>query len=218
MNYAFGLEVLPKDFRFWLKEVSDYCAFALRSKQLNEAMRERVLSLANYWMMSVADASEEQTPFRAPLWSLPSTLNLGKVDIYALGIFTPRSLIAQLAPTSPLLYIFSLACHLSLAPEAERDTLLAALLTHESDLDPLWPALARHIARISTAEDRSLLEELAQHPERREPPLSWGLRHIIRGDIILDDGDTLTLDEVTEQMGMPRLSHLENISPEEKAV
>jgi hypothetical protein len=77
----------------------------------------------------------------------------------------------------------------------------------------LWAALARHIARLSTPEDRALLEELARHSEQRQPPLSWGLQYYVRGDLMLDD-DSVTLDEVCAQADLALLPFLESM-PEE---
>lgn len=81
-------------------------------------------------------------------------------------------------------------------------------------LDPLWPALARHLCRGSTAEDRALLTSLAQDPTLRPPPLQWGLRYIVRGDILLDGGTEITIDELTDRAGVPRLPYLEDLPPE----
>jgi hypothetical protein len=80
-----------------------------------------------------------------------------------------------------------------------------------ADAEPLWPALARHIAGWGTDEDRALLEHLAQHPEEREPPLSWGLRYIVRGDVMLDDGTVVTLDGLCDELGLPRLPYIEDM-------
>ncbi|HEY0994232.1 MAG TPA: NACHT domain-containing protein, partial [Kofleriaceae bacterium] len=52
--------------------------------------------------------------------------------------------------------LFQLACRFSLGHELASHQLRAALRYRG---DPLWPALARHIARISTASDRALLED-----------------------------------------------------------
>jgi hypothetical protein len=85
-----------------------------------------------------------------------------------------------------------------------------------SHLDPLWPALARHVARRSTIQDRDLLIDLARHPENREVPFQWGLRFIVRGDLLLDDGEFLTLDELADQAGIERLPYLDEMEPELK--
>lgn len=210
MNRAFGLEALPKDFRSWLSHVRDYCSYTLKWSELAAKNSGVAFNFATFWMR-YATRPEEQSYFRARLLSLPPDLELGDTDVHAIGLLNPRSLIARLKPASPLMSIFSHACRLSLDPEAEPDALLAALELYAQDSDPLWTALARHLARLSTEQDKALLEELAQHPERRDPPVSWGLRYIVRGDVILDDGDVLTLDEVTDRMAVPRLSYLEDI-------
>jgi len=82
------------------------------------------------------------------------------------------------------------------------------------DGDPIWPALARHVARISTADDRALLLDLARHPEQRAPPLSWGLRHYVRGDLVLDDDSVVTLDELCAAAGLAPLPLLEDLPDE----
>lgn len=94
-----------------------------------------------------------------------------------------------------------------------RDDLANALANWPEEGDPLWPALARHMARLSTPEDRALLENLACRPELRDPPLRWGLQYIVRGDLVLDDGSVLTLDELCEELGLPPLPYLEDRPP-----
>jgi hypothetical protein len=69
------------------------------------------------------------------------------------------------------------------------------------------------MARLSTPEDRALLENLACRPELRDPPLRWGLQYIVRGDLVLDDGSVLTLDELCEELGLPPLPYLEDRPP-----
>jgi hypothetical protein len=82
------------------------------------------------------------------------------------------------------------------------------------DLDPIWPAFARHLARRSTAEDRALLEHRIAHAEDDDSPLGWGLRFIVRGDVQLDDGTIVTLDELCDRHGLARLPLLEEMPPE----
>ena len=107
--------------------------------------------------------------------------------------------------------LFQLACRFSLGHELASHQLRAALRYRG---DPLWPALARHIARISTASDRALLEDLAARPEQRDGPLSWALRYYVRGDIMLSDGTAITLDELCDELGAPRFALLEDMPPE----
>ena len=68
-----------------------------------------------------------------------------------------------------------------------------------------------HAGASST--DRDLLINLACHPEQCEPPLAWGLRAIVRGDLLLDDGTVLTLDELADEVGLPRLPYLDEMPP-----
>jgi len=70
------------------------------------------------------------------------------------------------------------------------------------------------MARLSTPEDRALLTDLAQHPEKREPPLSWGLQFIVRGDVMLDNGSVVTLDELADEVDLPHLPYLEDLPDE----
>ncbi|MCW3097049.1 MAG: putative signal transduction protein with Nacht domain [Chthonomonadaceae bacterium] len=84
----------------------------------------------------------------------------------------------------------------------------------ERGVDPLWIALARHIARLSTPEDRALLEELAAYPEKRRGELSWALQYLIRGDVLLPDGTEVTLDELCRETDIPLYPLLEEMPPE----
>lgn len=114
-----------------------------------------------------------------------------------------------------LLRLFHHACRASLRPDDPwAASALAHALQEHTDDEPLWPALARHIARRSTTEDRVLLESLAGQPEQREGVLSWGLQYWVRGDLVLEDGSHLTLDDLADELGLPRLPLLEDQPPE----
>jgi hypothetical protein len=147
-----------------------------------------------------------------PDWMLDFTLG----ELSAFGRYGFRAVMAwtDLPTGSPLRILLSKACHLSLDPGGDPAPFEASLAQQEPPLDPLWPALARHLARRSTEADRSLLADLAAHPERRDGPLSWGLRYIVRGDVLLDDGSVVTLDELADEVGLERLPYLEEM-PEE---
>lgn len=108
--------------------------------------------------------------------------------------------------------LISEACRCSIDPGRKTD--LDLTRTPPNGLDPLWPSLARHIARMSTPEDKALLEALAQGDEKRPEPLSWGLQFNVRGDVLLDDGSVVTLDELADEAGVPRLPYLEEMEPE----
>lgn len=69
-------------------------------------------------------------------------------------------------------------------------------------------------SRRVRSEDHALLTDLAQHPEKRESPLSWGLQFIVRGDVLFDDGSVATLDELCDEAGVPRLPYLEDLPDE----
>jgi len=103
------------------------------------------------------------------------------------------------------------ACRLYCEPARSAEDLDEALGAFPEDGDALWPALARHIARRSNDKDRALLEGLAQDPKRREPPLRWGLQYIVRGDVMLDDGTVVTLNELADEAGMPPLPWIEDM-------
>lgn len=122
----------------------------------------------------------------------------------AFGRASPRAALAYggVSEGVPLLDLFRAACQASFAPG---DAPLRVAAAHACDAfegDPLWPALARHVARISTGEDRALLEDLARHPEQRRPPLSWGLQHYVRGDLVFDDDSVVTLEELCGRAGL----------------
>src|SRR5262249_17525479 len=94
------------------------------------------------------------------------------------------------------LALFQPACRVSLGHEPAPDRLNEGLERYGGD--PLWPALARHIARISTRNDRALLEDLAARPEQREGPVSWALRTYVRGDIVMRDGSIVAMDSICD--------------------
>jgi hypothetical protein len=140
----------------------------------------------------------------------------GKVEIHTLGFGSPRAFFAHMEhePNDPIFNLFSLASRVSLRPEEGADELKSFLASNAHDMDPLWPALARHIARLSTEEDRQLLEDLTRHPEKREPPLSWVLKYYVRGDVVMVFGTGVTLDELSVEAGVRPLPYLEQMREE----
>lgn len=60
----------------------------------------------------------------------------------------------------------------------------------------------------------AFLEELARHPEQRESPLSWGLQHYVRGDLVWSDDSVVTLDELCDHAGLAPLPFLEAMPDE----
>ncbi len=45
-------------------------------------------------------------------------------------------------------------------------------------------------------------------------PLCWGLQFIVRGDVLLDDGSFVTLDELAAEAGVAPLPYLEEMEDE----
>lgn len=41
-----------------------------------------------------------------------------------------------------------------------------------------------------------------------------GLEHIVRGDVMLEDGSTVRLDKLCDRHGLPHLPYLEDLPPE----
>ena len=131
------------------------------------------------------------------------------------GRAAPRSTLAYGIPSDAALpALFHSACRASLSPRDARLRKIAAAACRGFEGDALWPALARHVARISTPEERELLTDLARHPEKREPPLSWGLQYYVRGDLVFDDDSVVTLDELCAQANLPPLPLLEPMPDE----
>lgn len=136
----------------------------------------------------------------------------------ALGQSSTRAAVAH-TPSGgePLLALLGPACRASLRQTPDTPELTEALAAHAGTLDPLWPALARHVARCATDADRDLLEHLARHPEEREPPLSWGLQYYVRGDLLLFEGEaytSVTLDDLCAEAGIDPPPYLEPMPDE----
>lgn len=150
---------------------------------------------------------EDDMPFM-PHFAIIEYSSLGRVGL--------RAFLAhlELEPKSePAVKLISQACRLSLQRKKDLRAIdlkhfKEALKEYPPNGEPFWLALAKHLARCSTEEDRALLDDLAQHPEKREPPLQWGLKYIVRGDVVLDDGTEVTLDELTGELEMEPLPYL----------
>src|SRR5205823_159373 len=121
-----------------------------------------------------------------PLFGLdrenPAAADGALIESASFGRGAARSRLASIrSGSNETVNLLAIACRESLYPGEHSKELGGALKSYTGD--PLWSALARHLARRSTKADRELLVDLAQHPEKREPPLQWGLRHIVRGDV-----------------------------------
>lgn len=149
--------------------------------------------------------------------ALPWLLDFIAIELLSLG--------RTLAPAIPdhhrneggnsLMEVFAVTCRLTTAPAASDTCELDRVLDkHGPSLHPVWPALARHLVHRSDAADRELLESLARDPEQVEDgPLRWGLRFIVRGDLMLHDGSFVALDALCDEMGLPHLPYLEDPPP-----
>jgi hypothetical protein len=115
-------------------------------------------------------------------------------------------------PPNPAFELLGLACRNSLRPELSVDGLLEAIRTFSGD--PIWPALARYMARVASSADRELLVASAKEPELQTPPLCWGLKYIVRGDIVLADGAELTLNKLCEVLDLPFLPYIDELPDE----
>ncbi|MEA2601775.1 MAG: hypothetical protein QOF89_2767 [Acidobacteriota bacterium] len=104
-------------------------------------------------------------------------------EMLSWGRVGARSILAYQRTENPIpeVQLLSAACRLSLHPTLDSKELDKTLARHEAELDPLWLALSRHLARRATPADHALLTDLAQHPEKRDSPLAWGLQFIVRG-------------------------------------
>lgn len=144
--------------------------------------------------------------------------DFSRLELFSHGRVAGRSFLAYVRhrEASRELALLSEACRLSLDPDGDSRDFERMLKELPAEVDLVWPSLARHLARRSTREDRALLADLAQHPEKRRPPLSWGLQFIVRGDVMLEDGSVVTLDTLTDEAGLPRLPYLEDIPDELK--
>ena len=121
----------------------------------------------------------------------------------------------QEVPRKPLTRLATAACKLSLEPAADPGDFETALTeAKRQHLDPLWPALARHLARRPVERDRRLLVERVARAHEDDSPLGWGLRYIVRGDVLLEGGRVITLDELSDLHGLPRLPLLEEMPDE----
>ncbi|HZF11744.1 MAG TPA: TIR domain-containing protein [Thermoanaerobaculia bacterium] len=172
------------------------------------ATRDWAHDLVRNWARDLA----RTTSIENSIW-LP---DFSRADFVSLGRIWARAQLAhmQTQSKSKQMELLSQACELSFRPNSNSKRFEKNLRSHAPALDPLWSALSRHLARRSTAEDRALLIDLAQYPEHREPPLSWGLQYIVRGDVMFEDGFVVTLDEFANELGLPSLPYLEEMPDE----
>jgi hypothetical protein len=166
------------------------------------------------WACSSSPASDDEL---AEHWQVgPGTSwlkDLGRFLYYGSARFGARALTATLTDYESPIGLMAEACRLALCPTADPTKFSETLAAYPTDGDPLWPMLARHLAGRSTSQDRMQLEGHVRHPEQRQGPLSWGLRYLARGDVVLLDSSVVTLDELATEAGCPPLPFLENVQP-----
>lgn len=147
----------------------------------------------------------------------PAVLDAATWEVFSLGRGAARARFAALEEfPNPTVALLAQASRLSLHPESDPAEFEEVLTAYHAagETEELWPALARHISRRATEKDRTLLEDLARHPEKREPPLSWGLKYIVRGDTLLESGEVIQLDDLSREHGLEPLPYLEKMPPE----
>ncbi len=153
-------------------------------------------------------------------WSEPQTRlsrELATLHLFSAGFAGTRAILAHSDDATPLARRFATATRCSLNPTLDPTSLTLPFEGHE-----LWPALARHIARISTPDDRTLLEYYAANPESADTDtLRWALKYWVRGDIVFEDGSEMTLDELWIELrkafpdeDIPDLPLLDAMEPE----
>ncbi len=175
-----------------------------------ELARDWTCSLSHDWIIQlVRDWATKTDADSHAVWLERFVLT----EFYSFGRASTRSLLGQVEhPENILQALLAEACHCSLDPMRES---MLDLSRNPKSLDPLLPALARHIARRSTPADKALLETAAMTGGEGYPePLCWGLRFIVRGDVLLDDGSFVTLDELAAEAGVAPLPFLEEMEDE----
>jgi len=149
---------------------------------------------------------------------VPSAFEFATIELASIFRFGPRAFLAHIKSVDPLTYLFSQASICSFRPEASKDALHQAVTDLPANVHLLWPALARHMARCSSVEDRMLLETLARDPEAHRAELGGELtdclRYLVRGDVILEDDTEVTLNDLCDQAGVPHLPYLTDMPPE----
>lgn len=65
-----------------------------------------------------------------------------------------------------------------------------------------WKSLAATLKNVATAEQKAHLAQAISNPESCLAPLSWGVQFFLRGDILLPDGEVVSLDELCRDAGV----------------
>jgi hypothetical protein len=101
------------------------------------------------------------------------------------------------------------ACRIAMNPAKDSRALKRELAGPGENCDVLWPALSRHLAFRGRKDDEDFLRSLAENPSQRNGVLGWALKYLIRGDVLLNDGSEILLDELSKSSGVSPLPFLE---------
>ncbi len=149
-------------------------------------------------------------PAHFATWGTLELLSVGRASAAALLAFASRTKLRPF-PDDPAASAMARACRIGAESTLDAGTRRQRVNRISRDLDDFWRAFARHLARCSDDKDRALLEDAVRHPEHYDPPLRWGLRFIVRGDVMLEDGSVATLDELAREAGVEPPPYLEDV-------
>ena len=164
-----------------------------------------------------ADWPEKWGIVWAGKWSVnppPGWINdFAKCEFLSWGRAVRRSILARVQPETILERLFVNACQISLGkPSGHSDN------SFESAIDEcrlresiLFGYRSRNTCKRSSEEDRSLLSDRVQSIHKPESALDYGLKYLIRGDLILADGTEMAIDDICSAIGIPHLPYLEDI-------
>lgn len=165
-------------------------------------------------MLTLADVEDQDARDRVPANSVSSKFGQAvQLGTRGFGVHAGRYWAIRSGESDDLSRLMIQASCLSLKSELSDDSFVDFLMQVGGKFDPLWLALARHLARRSTDEDRRLLVSRVSEVDG-DDTLSLGLRYIVRGDIVLADGSEVTLDELAIKAGVPTLPMLDEMAEE----
>ena len=176
---------------------------ALVAPAWDDSARDFARNFARYFARDFArglfkDDAEAQDAVWLPDFALGETFSSGRVMLPAILAHAER------VPETAAARLMRAACRVYYGLE-EPDALGTALEHYGRGIPPkgeLWLALARHIAGCGSPEDTALLDRLARCPDEVEPPLQWGLKYIVRGDVMLEDGTEIQLEDLAAEVGL----------------
>ena len=172
-----------------------------------DRIRTQVQSRARHWARQFAVSP---APNWAQIWALEAaptlardwakaagldpedraSIDFASIELLAFGRAGARARLSRLqrpAMRPPLAWLLASACRLSFDQGGDPTEFQQELAGYDGT-EPLWPALARYLARQGDAADEELLIAAARDPygEGRHGYLAAGLQFIVRGDVRLD--------------------------------